>query len=81
MKPSSIDGLPCPRVRELSDTFLDDELIASLQSLIFRHLRACGECAMFIMRKIRVKDLVRKSVNDLVVPASLRQKVWAQTRN
>jgi hypothetical protein len=79
MKPSSIDGFTCGKVRELSDAFVDNELLLAVQSLIFRHIRACGQCAVFIMQKLKVKDLVRKSVKDLAAPASMRQRVRKQT--
>jgi len=68
----------CSEVTELSDAFIDGELLVDVQAQIMRHLRGCDGCATFVECKRRLKRLVRASVRSQTVPASLRFRVVAE---
>ena len=70
--------IACSEVTELSDTFIDGELLVNMQAQILRHLRGCDCCAAFVECKRRLKRLVRASVRSLTVPASLRFRVLTE---
>ena len=70
--------IACSEVTELSDTFIDGELLVDVQAKIMRHLRGCDGCAAFIECKRRLKRLVRASVRNLTAPASLRFRVLTE---
>jgi len=70
--------IACSEVTELSDAFIDGELLVDVQAQIMRHLRGCDGCAAFVECKHRLKRLVRASVRSLTVPASLRFRVLTE---
>jgi anti-sigma factor (TIGR02949 family) len=70
--------IACSEVTELSDTFIDGELLVDVQAKIMRHLRGCDGCAALVECKRRLKRLVRASVRSLTVPASLRFRVLTE---
>ena len=77
----------CKQVAPLSDGFVDGELLAALRVGILQHVRICADCAAAIEEKLGLKRMVRTSVKNLAIPATLRESlrmrmgVWTRCRN
>lgn len=67
--------IACSEVLELSDAFIDEELLVEVQAKILRHLRQCEDCAAFIEKTLELKRLVRTCVKTLDMPTTLHQRV------
>ena len=65
----------CSEVRELCDVFADGELFAGVQARFLGHIRSCANCAALLEEKIGLKRLVRASVGNITVPATLRASI------
>ena len=76
----SINGFGCNEMRQLSDAFIDHELLGEAQLQMLQHIRRCSNCSAFIEEKVGLKRLVRASVKGLTVPATLLQRVRAHIR-
>ena len=68
----------CSEVTELSDAFIDGELLVDVQAQIMRHLRGCDGCAAFVECKRQLKRLVHASVRNVTAPASSRFRVLTE---
>jgi len=77
MNSISINGFECDEARQLSDAFIDRELLGEAQLQMLRHIRRCIHCSAFVDEQIRLKRLVRASVKGLTVPATLLRNVRA----
>jgi hypothetical protein len=73
----SIDGFGCAEARQLSDAFVDRELLGETQSQMLQHILRCIHCSAFVDEQIRLKRLVRASVKAVTVPATLLRNVRA----
>ena len=62
----------CNQVAELSDPYVDGELMAAVRAGVQQHIRNCAECAAGMQRAAGLKRLVRASVKNLTVPVTLR---------
>ena len=80
MNSISIDGFGCDEVRQLSDAFIDGELLGEAHLQLLQHIRRCIRCSAFIEEKTGLKRLVRTSVRGLTVPAALYRRIRAHIR-
>jgi len=69
----------CREVLELSDAFIDHELLPEGRAWVQHHLARCGECAALLEMKIGLKRLLRNCVRNVVAPAGLKHLVRMQT--
>jgi predicted anti-sigma-YlaC factor YlaD len=83
MKVISISQFACRDVRELSDAYLDDELLAETSLYVLRHLVWCKSCGRVFQRKSGLKNRLRSSVKTTRVPPGLAmevQTIWRTYR-
>jgi len=68
----------CREVLELSEAFIDRELLPEGRAWIMHHLVNCAECTALLDMKIGLKRLLRHSVRKVIAPVRLEHLVRMQ---
>ena len=72
---------PCEKVRQLLDSYLSNELLIETNHEVLRHLESCKECTALLENRIRVKNMLQRTVKSQTVPSGLREKVQRRVRS
>lgn len=65
----------CVRIRPLLDAYVSSELLAETNVDVLRHLDECPECTTFTGNRIQSRQLLKRAVSTIEVPAKLRTTI------
>jgi hypothetical protein len=81
MKVIAINGFSCGELRQLSDAYIDNELLIETNLQILRHTGDCNACQTYIDQKLELRDRVRVVVKGQAAPGKLVRNLKAFLRS
>lgn len=83
MRVHNFDSKPCDRVREQLDAYVSSELLVETTATVLKHLEGCEACSAELDSRLRLRDALRRAVDQQLPPAHLgeaiHRRLW-QTR-
>jgi len=80
MKDLNFDSKPCEWVREQLDAYLSSELLVETTAAMLKHLEGCAACSAELESRLRLRDALRRAVNQQLPPANLGEAIDRQLR-
>lgn len=71
MKVLNFDSKSCERVREQLDAYLSSELLVETTATVLKHLEGCVACSEELDSRLRLRDALRRAVEQQLPPANL----------
>jgi anti-sigma factor (TIGR02949 family) len=65
----------CERIRRYFDSYLDNELLVETNHEVLRHLSACPDCTKALDARVRLKQSVKRAVEQEMAPAVLLESI------
>jgi anti-sigma factor (TIGR02949 family) len=70
----------CERTRRHLDAYLSNELMVETNLEVLKHLEGCNDCSAALESRMRVRNALRKAVEQEIVPVGLRGRIQARLR-
>jgi anti-sigma factor (TIGR02949 family) len=70
----------CEKIRRYFDSYLDNELLVETNHEVLRHLSACPDCRKVLDARARLKQTVKRAVEQETAPALLLASVRSTIR-
>jgi len=80
MKDPNSDSIPCERVLEQLDAYLSSELLVETTAAVLKHLEGCPGCSAELESRLRLRDALRRTVNQQLPPAHLGESIRRHLR-
>jgi Putative zinc-finger len=80
MKVLNFDSKPCERVREQLDAYLSSELLVETTATVLEHLESCADCSGELESRLRLRDALRRAVEQQLPPAHLGEAIHRRLR-
>jgi hypothetical protein len=65
----------CERIRRYFDSYLDNELLVETNHEVLRHLAVCPDCTKALDARVRLKQSVKRAVEQEMAPAVLLESI------
>jgi Putative zinc-finger len=75
MKVVNFDSKSCERVREQLDAYLSSELLVETTATVLKHLEGCAACSEELDSRLRLRDALRRAVEQQLPPALLGEAI------
>ena len=70
----------CERIRRYFDSYLDNELLVETNHEVLRHLSVCPDCTKVLDARARLKQTVKRAVEQETAPAELLESIQNRIR-
>jgi anti-sigma factor (TIGR02949 family) len=71
MKVLNFDSKSCEKIREQLDAYLSNELLVETTATVLKHLEGCPDCSEELDSRFRLRDALRRAVEQQSPPAHL----------
>jgi hypothetical protein len=66
---------PCARTQALLDCYVSNELLVETTSEMVRHMGNCAACGAASEQRLRLREILRRSVQSIEIDAALRGRI------
>jgi len=80
MKVLNFDPKSCERVREQLDAYLSSELLVETTATVLKHLEGCADCSGEVESRLRLRNALRRAVDQQPLPADLDHAIHRRLR-
>jgi anti-sigma factor (TIGR02949 family) len=81
MKVLNFDSKSCERVREQLDAYLSNELLVETTATVLKHLEGCPNCSEELDSRFRLRDALRRAVEQQSPPEYLVETIHRRLRH
>jgi anti-sigma factor (TIGR02949 family) len=81
MKVLNFDSKSCEKIREQLDAYLSNELLVETTATVLKHLEGCPDCSEELDSRFRLRDALRRAVEQQSPPEYLVETIHHRLRH